>query len=257
MSAITDLSNILLRQESDVTAGTKGSTLTEKELDDNIKYLIRAAEELGESASSQFDAWDIAETYLSDITYYVSYDQNIYKFIGTSDSTGEQPDLYPAKWELTSQGELTHAQNTDLRLADYTFNFTDANISSYYNAVTKNVDIRTLEKTYNIFSFNITGGIEIDFITRNLSNLILLTFLTDDNIINDNTGSSGIKLKNDETITLDTNGWIFIRGISRTNDEIITSIASSGGGDSFTLDKKLTQAPAYYADGTVKQIKYE
>lgn len=96
------LSDIVLRTTTDPNsvASTKGSRLTHAELDGDIIELLTAVL----SFYGIIAPWDAGTTYTGGQTYYVSYQNNIYKFIDASNSLNEIPDATPAAWELSSIG---------------------------------------------------------------------------------------------------------------------------------------------------------
>lgn len=109
------LSAIKLRQLIHTGLTTKGTQLTFSELDQNFIELFDFISSM--AAGAGLTAYNAGTTYIGGLTYYVSYNANIYKFISSTDKTGITPGTNPAVWELTSAGALTHQQNTDTKLA--------------------------------------------------------------------------------------------------------------------------------------------
>lgn len=72
------------------------------------KAQIDALLETNDTSSGNFAPYDNAFTYLGGTTYYVSYVDNIYKFISGDNQTGVEPGSDPLVWELVSAGEFVH-----------------------------------------------------------------------------------------------------------------------------------------------------
>jgi hypothetical protein len=63
--------------------------------------------------SGNFSDWNIATTYTGGTTYYVAYNNNIWKFIKLTDDTGTTPGTDDTIWQLTSTGAFAHEKNKD------------------------------------------------------------------------------------------------------------------------------------------------
>lgn len=188
------------------------------------------------------EEWDDFFAYVPGETYFVYWENNIWKFIGPDAASellpptdpwayvGIEPGTNPAVWEIASIGQLTHEQNTDYKLADKTFTITDANLTTYYTAGTKTLDLTGLVG-YNIILFSQTSGIEIDYIRRvGEKHLIFLYFGQDGNQINNTTGSFGFGTLSGSDLTLDEGDWVLVRSMSLDNNEIMSSKLSGGSG---------------------------
>lgn len=130
--------DMLLRVVSHPPLATKGAALTHPELDGNLIALYDAIKAM--NSGSGIAPYDGGKTYTG--VAYVSYNGNIYKHISGTPTTGIDPDSDPAKWELTSIGELSHVAGTDQYLdfgGDYQVSAQQISLllTESYNFVTK------------------------------------------------------------------------------------------------------------------------
>lgn len=121
MSLVT-LHTIILRIVEAEGYETKGSEISWAEEDNNFVVLANSIKELLElikaSSVGGVDDYNPAVEYSNtDPDTYVTYDNNTYRYIGASPSTGITPGTDESKWELVSSGAFTHQQNTDTALA--------------------------------------------------------------------------------------------------------------------------------------------
>ena len=192
--------------------------------------------------SAGLEEWQDWWCYSPGEEYFVTWEQNIWKFIGTSGASEGTPptacyiDVEPGTdgsvWELSSIGEVTHVQNTDYRLGGYIFEFTDANIATYFNSATNTLDLISIS-TYNIYLFSQTAAITIDQIIRNSENYeAYFVFTQDGNTINHSlVGDFPIKTKSAAAVSLDEDDWIVFRSLNGVmNVEVNSSVSSGGGG---------------------------
>jgi len=206
--------------------------------------------------------WGTDTLYEGGKTYYVSRLGNIYKFKLASPgegqppvySWGEDPVLFPAVWQLVSTGSLNHIQNTDYKFTDKIFIFTDANIATYYTAGDKTLRLQTTGvgayniEEYNVYLFNLTTGIEIGYIVI-LGNFFRRKFIfdVDGMIINNTTGSYGIKTITGASITYGVNDWFeILRGITIDNEIILDSKLIA----LLTVQNAITKEPSGFVDAT-------
>lgn len=114
------LTDIILRVISKAGFVTKGSELTWIEHDNNWAALIDAVQALNSTGNiapyNPAQAYPLNNTGGSPVTTYVSYNGNVYLFIGTPYQTGVTPGVNPSVWQLVSTGALAHQQNTDTYL---------------------------------------------------------------------------------------------------------------------------------------------
>lgn len=103
------LNDILLRTTSNPPLTTKGSDLTWTEGDANWIEIYNALIAL--NSVNGLAVYDPGTTYTG--TIFVAYNQNVWKHVSGSPSTGVTPGSNPAVWQLSSVGELSHQQNTD------------------------------------------------------------------------------------------------------------------------------------------------
>lgn len=116
----TALTSIIFRTLTKAGFTTKGSDLTWLEEDTNKEIIIDNLAALIANAIGNIAPYDPGNPYdVEAFAQYVSYNGNIYLFIGTGPATGITPGTVPAAtiWQLTTSGALAHAQNTDIALA--------------------------------------------------------------------------------------------------------------------------------------------
>jgi hypothetical protein len=113
--SIALIKNVLLRVLSDPNYAAKGSALTWVQLDTDLKIIADAIIELSSvpSNTSGFEDWNSGETYSTSPPSFVAYSGNIWKYINAVSSSGITPGTDPLCWELQSQGQFSHLQNTD------------------------------------------------------------------------------------------------------------------------------------------------
>jgi hypothetical protein len=112
--SIALLPQVLLRILSDPIYSAKGSALTWVQLDTDLKIIADACRELAAiGAASGFEPYDNSETYSDTDPDYVSYNNNIYEYINPIPQSGITPGTDPLTWQLSSQGQFAHLQNTD------------------------------------------------------------------------------------------------------------------------------------------------
>lgn len=113
--SIALIKNVLLRTLSDPNYVAKGSVLNWVELDTDLKIIADAIIELSSVPvdTSGFETWNSGDTYTTSPPSFVAYNGNIWKYINTVSSSGITPGTDPLYWELQSQGQFSHMQNTD------------------------------------------------------------------------------------------------------------------------------------------------
>jgi len=112
--SVSLLYNVLLRVLSDPNLTAKGSSLTWTEEDTNFKILVDAIKELAAVGdTSGFEPYNNYTTYSDDDPDYVSYNGNIYEYINPVPQSGITPGTDPLTWQIASQGQFAHIQNTD------------------------------------------------------------------------------------------------------------------------------------------------
>lgn len=95
---------------NNVTGATNlNRELTWAEGDQNMEWIINRFNSIIQNTG--IVPYDSGTTYTG--TRYVSYNQNIWKHIGVGSDTGITPGTDGAVWQLSSIGEVIHAQNTD------------------------------------------------------------------------------------------------------------------------------------------------
>lgn len=260
MSAITELEDILLRILTDTTAQTKNSQLTWQELDTNIIKLINAILFLNQNGGN-FDEYNPATTYQpAPPTTYVSYENNVYIYIGETAASGQTPDVSPTFWEIVSAGDLAHAQNTDYKLIDKIITAT-ANETIVLNA------------DYNVFNIDSEDAVIINTLTINHNSIFViynessysLALTTDGNILCPN--NKGFELESGDYCICKKlpNNNVAILFTTVQNLELITSqtvidaiILNSNWDDTgdFTGSTTGLYENDYYIDATNK-VKYE
>ena len=115
--------------------------------------------EVTAAGSANFAAYDAGFTYLGGTTYYVSYNNKIYKFISDDNQTGETPGSDPAIWEITSNNDLTHAKNRDTKLDEGGDNeVTAANLRAHLDKWGINTIQHGVSAGSNSFSINNNQG---------------------------------------------------------------------------------------------------
>lgn len=114
------LADIILRVTPHLPQFTKGSELTWPEMDNNWIELIDFVSSLNGTGNvapyNPLQAYPLNDANGNPIPSYVSYNGNIYLFVGVPYQTGVTPGTNPAVWQLVSSGALAHVQNTDLYL---------------------------------------------------------------------------------------------------------------------------------------------
>lgn len=104
-------------RETNITGATNlNRELTWGEGDENMGWIISQFNALVQNTG--LEAYNSGTTYSG--TRYVSYSQNIYKHISSTPTTGVTPGTDGTKWQLTSIGQLVHAQGSDEYLAQGT-----------------------------------------------------------------------------------------------------------------------------------------
>ena len=106
--AITD---ILLRTVTHADLSTKNAVITWEEEDQNFIEIYEALKSLLSVDVTLFEPYNAGTTYSSGD--YVSYNNNIYRFINVTPTAGITPGSDILYWELASVGEFAHQQNHD------------------------------------------------------------------------------------------------------------------------------------------------
>jgi hypothetical protein len=112
--SIALLPQVLLRILNDPIYTAKGSALTWTQLDTDLKIIADACRELAAiGASAGFEPYDNSATYSDVNPDYVSYNNNVYEYINAIPQSGITPGTDPLTWQLVSQGQFAHLQDTD------------------------------------------------------------------------------------------------------------------------------------------------
>lgn len=141
------LEDILLRSTSHPDLTRKGAELTYTEGDSNLIIIYEALKALNSGAG--LTPYDPLTGYVG--TYYVSYNNNIWEHIGAGVSTGVTPGTNPLVWQLSSIGQVIHAQNTDIYLALGTpFQISAIQIRGMYDSLVISVNLAGLLTTRSL-----------------------------------------------------------------------------------------------------------
>lgn len=103
--------DILLRVTVNPPLFTKGSTLTQPELDSDFVSIFNCFVEL--SQSSYINNYDNTFTYDQTINNYTVFNSQIWKFINVSDMAGVTPGTDATVWEKVYGSDLAHKQGQD------------------------------------------------------------------------------------------------------------------------------------------------
>lgn len=127
--------NVLLRILVDPNYVAKGSALTWVQLDTDLKIIADAIIELSSvpANTSGFEDWSAGTTYSTSPPSFVAYNGNIWKYINAIATSGNTPGADPFYWQLQSQGQFAHQQNTDQYL-DYGGSF-QSSAEDIYNFI--------------------------------------------------------------------------------------------------------------------------
>jgi len=212
--SIALLPQVLLRILTDPIYTAKGSALTWIQLDTDLKIIADACRELAAIGdTSGFEPYNNATTYSDDDPDYVSYNGNIYEYINPIPQSGITPGTDPLTWQIASQGQFAHIQNTDQYL-----DFGGANqvsaaaIKAFIEAVYPYLMQGTNTLTEDLYLFSNGNVISIGDIASgllqidNASNLATLTNSTDNGV---SIGATGITLINatNPVATIDATGF--------------------------------------------------
>jgi len=115
--------NLILREETYPVLTTKGSELTNEELDNNFIYIRQDIEAL--STAPNLTPYNPVTEYSQN--QIVLYDDKIWKFISVTPQDGIEPGSDPLVWIQINLNELAHQQNSDTKLAEGTVDEVSAN----------------------------------------------------------------------------------------------------------------------------------
>ncbi len=132
--------DLILREETYTGLTTKGSELTNQELDNNFINIRKDIVNL--STAPNLPNYNPITIYSQ--FNVVTYNDKIYRFISVTPQDGIEPSSDPLVWEEINLNELAHQQNSDIKLAEGTSdevtaneirNFIDAGVgTSIYSA---------------------------------------------------------------------------------------------------------------------------
>lgn len=160
--------DLILREETYPGLTTKGSELTNQELDDNFINIRKDIVNL--STAPNLPNYNPITIYSQ--FNVVTYNDKIYRFISITPQDGIEPGSDPLVWQEINLNELAHQQNSDTKLAQGTADEVTANEirtfidagsgggSTIYSANGTVVSDRIIDANGNDISF-INGGIFI------------------------------------------------------------------------------------------------
>lgn len=148
---------IILREETNPDLTTKSAELTFQELDTNFILIYEDLKAL--SGSGALPEWEESTTYSSNVV--ISYDGLIWKYVNSTPSAGVVPGSDPLFWVQLAPTDLTHVQNSDIKLAEGTDNEVTAfEIRSFLDAAVSGVNIGNsdLTLTDSVRTLNLSTG---------------------------------------------------------------------------------------------------
>lgn len=245
--------NLILREETYSGLNTKGSELTNPELDNNFINIRKDIEAL--STAPNLPEYNPATEYSQN--QIVLYDDKIWKFISLTPQDGIEPGSDPLVWNQINLNELAHQQNTDTILSEGTPDevsaneirtFIDGGIvagTSIYSSDGTILANRTVDANSNNLSFingrvylfssnvaapGLTGSFNID---GNGSSSEIIELVTSDLGIvrksyanKDQEFQGNLNMVSNSKVYFDSNTGIFIRKSSGSNG---VEISANGG----------------------------